>query len=123
MYYSDGDSDVSQIRKFSRFNDSMKINKRRMSREEKPIRPENIQHLRNFLLKQIFGELSILRNTQNCKAWGQDKITRAINSKDREVSVATAAPVQFVPGIPQCLSDTSATEHPAPLCGSIMSAK
>ena len=42
MFYSDGDSDVSQIRKFSRFNDSMKINKRRMSREEKPIRPENI---------------------------------------------------------------------------------
>ena len=42
LYYSDGESEVSHVRKFSRFNDSMKINKRRMSREEKPIRTENI---------------------------------------------------------------------------------
>ena len=58
-------------------------------------------------------------------ALGQDKGTRAINCKDREVlvAVATAAPVQLVPGIPQCLSDTSGTGHPAPHCGSIISAK
>ena len=41
-HYSDGDFEVTQGYRFSRFNDSMKINKRRMSKEEKAIGTENI---------------------------------------------------------------------------------